>query len=184
MTIATTEPISTSTFMKRAKGSTTKAPLKASPSPAGTDQPRAPATTSSDDRQPGHQAVDALAAERRRSSAAPARRRRATSSGRRGERLGEVGGHVAALCQFAAARPARPSSDARDSCRPAASTDAAVDVEDRRRIDAEEDGQHDQRNEDRLLARRQVEDGLQALLRPARRRSPGGRARARRRPTG
>ena len=61
MTMATPEPISTSTFISRAKGSTTKAPLKVT-TICRHEHDREPADDQQHDRQDGHQGDDALPA--------------------------------------------------------------------------------------------------------------------------
>ena len=122
-----------------------------------------PATISTSDGKPGDQPVGACRRDRRRASAAPARRPRRSARDRRGRgwRRG----------------PASFNRDLVNSPPPScAALSEAVTlltqrldrgrrrIEDRRRIDAEEDDQHDQRIEDRLLARREVEQALQAFL--------------------
>ena len=97
MTSVTTEPISVSTFMKRAKASATKAPPKASPvcrRKISTRRRRrsAPATASQVDRRGWRPRRD-----RRRPSAAPARRPRRSARAPASERLEErSGGHCIA----------------------------------------------------------------------------------------
>ena len=171
--------------MKRAKPSTTKAPSKASRvRRLAADAERRPAT--SDARRPA-QPMPRPRGRRRRNtpsiSSAMRADRQHRSPGQSDVQVARQhrGMPLSLAASVGGAWPPAPPG----SGRPAPSTDGADDVEDRRRIDAEQDGERRPAARRSAISRRlRSRMRLQRSASPARRRSRGDRARARRPPTG
>ena len=155
MMMATPEPISTSTFIRRAKGSSTKAPLNATPSP-GTKMTTTSASDQQGDGQVGHRRDDARAAED--ADHQQSQRTDRQDDFRQNRQKGKIARHGPRLPLL---RHGGELAGGRQ--RRLIVADQLVDrrgghVQHRRRIEAEEDRQHHQRRQDGDLAAGQVED--------------------------
>ena len=147
--IATAEPTAASvTFMKRAKASSTKVPSKAGPlALARPHDAPAPAPRTATHDAPRRASRPARPCrEDRRPSAAPWHRPPARSPGRTGHGNRQLKSFIGGPSLQRSAWPAPAAAAAAWSNGLDEGFDrGADDVEDRRRVDAEQDGQHDQR---------------------------------------